>query len=186
MNDFFSVRIILTFEEAKQYRDFVKKVSPKIAELLGVKRRSLRVFMTSTLELPTLAITHGRSIFLNSEWFDRHPDDYGTIVHEVAHAVMDIQVALEEENWIIEGLADYVREVLGYPSINNRSPKFDVKCLFNGYQYSAHFFLWIQKRYGETEIKEMSRQISKGNTFDVEKLKVRLEEYKQEQNRNKK
>ena len=46
-----------------------------------------------------------------------------------------------------------------------------------------HFFLWLQERYGETEIKEISRRISEGKTFDVENLKNRLEEYKQEQSR---
>ena len=175
----------MIFEKAKQYQDFVKSITPKIAEILGIKSRSLRVIMTSTLELPTLALTHGRSIFLNSEWFKKHPDDYGTIVHEIAHAVMDIQVAIEEEKWIIEGLADYVRYILGYPSKTGGLPKYDAKRLFKGYQYTAHFFLWLRERYGETEIKEISKRISEGKTFDVEKLKSRLKEYEQEQNKTK-
>ena len=87
------------------------------------------------------------------------------------------------ENWIIEGLADYVRHTLGYPSKSSELPKYDAKRLFKGYQYTAHFFLWLREKYGELEIKEIARRISEGKTFDLEKLKSRLKEYELEQNR---
>ncbi|MBM3897084.1 MAG: hypothetical protein FJ358_00950 [Thaumarchaeota archaeon] len=170
----------MSLEIAKQYEGFVKKVSPEVAELLGVKNRKVKTILASTVECPVLGITSGRTIFLNAEWFKQHPDDYGTIVHEIAHAVMNINVALELESWLIEGLADYARVVLGYPTLTGTSPDYDPERLFEGYEPTAHFFLWIRKKYGDGEIKNIAKKISEMQVFDVEELKRLLQEYRRD------
>ena len=171
----------MSLEEAKQYEGFVKNIVPRVAEVLGLKPIKLYVRMTDTILV--LAITHERTIFLNSEWFSRHPDDYGTIVHEVAHAVMNIKIAIEEETWLIEGLADYVRDVLGYASTEGDLPSFpyyDVKSIFKGYQTTAHFLLWAGEKYGEVEVKNLARLISQGRKLDLDKLESWIQNYKAE------
>lgn len=167
-------------EIAKGYEDFVKRVSPEVAEILGVKNKKIKTILTGTISYPVLGVTSGRTIFLNEEWFREHPADYGTIVHEIAHAVMNIQVALDAENWLIEGLADYARVALGYQSITGSSPDYDPERLFEGYEPTAHFFLWLRKKYGDSEIRDIARRISEGKTFDVQKLRNWLNEYKRE------
>lgn len=168
----------MSLEIAKQYEGFVKKVSPQVAELLGVKNRKIKIILASTVAYPVLGITSGRTIFLNAEWFAQNPNDYGTIVHEIAHAVMNINIALDAESWLIEGLADYARVALGYPTLTGTSPDYDPERLFEGYEPTAHFFLWLRKKYGDEEIKNIARRISEAQTFDVEKLRRWLQEYK--------
>jgi len=174
----------MSLEIAKQYEDFVKRVSPRVAELLGVKNRKIKVILASTVEYPVLGVTSGRTIFLNTEWFTKHPNDHGTIVHEIAHAVMDINVALELESWLIEGLADYARVGLGFPTLTGVSPDYDPERLFEGYEPTAHFFLWIKSKYGDMEIKNIARSISEMQVFDVEKLRRLLQEYKKDNERS--
>lgn len=168
----------MTYEIATNYEKFVKRLAPQVANVLGVKNRKIKVLLADTVVFPILGLTSGRTIFLNARWFAEHPDDYSTIVHEIAHAVMNIQVALETEDWLIEGLADYTREVLGYQSITGSSPDYDPERLFEGYEPTAHFFLWLRSEYGEDVIKGMSKRISEGKPFDVEQLKQWLHEYK--------
>jgi len=170
----------LSLEIAKQYEGFVKRVSPQVAELLGVKNRKIKVILASTVEYPVLGITSGRTIFLNTEWFARNPNDHGTIIHEIAHAVMNINVALELESWLIEGLADYARVALGYPTLTGQSPDYDPERLFEGYEPTAHFFLWIKSKYGDMEIKNIARRISEMQVFDIERLRGLLLEYKKD------
>ena len=166
-------------EEAKQYEGFVKKIVPKVAETLGLKPRKLYVRITDMIQVP--AMTYGRTIFLKTDWFKNHPEDYGTIIHEIAHAIMNIQVAIEEETWLIEGLADYVRDLLGYASIGGDLPSFphyEVHRIFDGYQATAHFLLWVAKKYGDIEIKNLARIISQGKKLDLDKLELWLQQYK--------
>lgn len=174
----------MSLEIAKQYEDFVKRVSPEVAELLGVKNRKIKIILASTVEYPVLGVTSGRTIFLNAEWFANHPNDHGTILHEIAHAVMNINVALELESWLIEGLADYARVALGYPTLTGASPDYDPERLFEGYEPTAHFFLWIRSRHGDMEIKNIARSISEMQVFDVEKLRRLLQEYKKDNERS--
>lgn len=170
----------MSLEEAKQYEEFVKKMVPRVAEALGLKPRKLYVRMTDLIVVP--AMTYGTTIFLNSKWFSQHPEDYGTILHELAHAVMNIQVSIEEEIWLIEGLADYARDVLGFASTNGDVPSFpyyDANGIFKGYQTTAHFLLWVKKEYGEDDVKNLARLISKGRKLDLDKLERWLRQYKE-------
>ena len=171
----------MTLEEAKQYEEFVKKMVPRVAEALGLKPRKLFVRMTDMILVP--AMTHETTIFLNSGWFNQHPEDYGTILHELAHAVMNIKVALTEETWLIEGLADYVRDVLGFASTGGDVPSFpyhDTKGIFKGYQTTAHFLLWVRKEYGEDDVKNLAKSISKGRKLDLDKLEFWLRQYREQ------
>ena len=96
---------------------------------------------------------------------------------------MNIQVALEEETWLIEGLADYVRDVLGYASTSGEVPSFphyDANGIFKGYQTTAHFLLWVREKYGEDEVKKLARLISQGRKLDLDKLESWLQQYKAE------
>lgn len=171
----------MSLEEAKQYEGFVKKVIPLVAEVLGLRPRKLYVRITDLIQVP--AMTHGRTIFLKLDWFSRHPEDYGTIIHEIAHAIMNIQVAIEEETWLIEGLADYARDLLGYASIGGSVqsfPYFDARGIFNGYQTTAHFLLWVKEKYGEVEVKNLAKLISQGKKLDLDKLESWIQQYKTE------
>ena len=85
--------VFLSLETADQYEEFVKKMIPKVADVLGLKPRKLYVRMTDMI--PVLALTHETTIFLSSGWFTHHPEDCGTIIHELAHA------AIERALWVV-------------------------------------------------------------------------------------
>ena len=63
---------------------------------------------------PGAAWTNGTDVFLSKQWFTQHPDDVGGVLHEFTHAIMRAPTYDETTIWLIEGLADYVRDELGH------------------------------------------------------------------------
>ncbi len=59
---------------------------------------------------PGAAWTSGTDVFLSKQWFTQHPDDVGGVLHEFTHAIMRAPTYDETTIWLIEGLADYVRD----------------------------------------------------------------------------
>jgi len=107
------------------------------------------------------ASTAGKTVYLNLDWFDKIVQQYGSgdkgdrdkddggIVHEIDHAITWAPTYIV---WIIEGLADYVRDVLGYErgpigSIPGSKPYFEMGKAKAGYQTTAHFLLWLEEKY---------------------------------------
>jgi hypothetical protein len=112
---------------------------------------------------PWAAWTNGRTVTLGARWFREHPDDAGGCLHEFTHAIMHAP-AREGTSWLIEGIADYVRDVLG----------FDAEWTFAhhepggataGYQTTAHFLLWLEGRAPGT-VREIARRLGEGRYDD--------------------
>ncbi len=105
------------------------------------------------------AWTSGRTVTLNAGWFARHPDDVGGLLHEVAHAVMEAP-GQAGTSWLIEGIADYVRDALGFDAswtFAHHEPGMATA----GYQTTAHFLLWFEARRPGT-VAEIARRLSAG------------------------
>jgi hypothetical protein len=91
---------------------------------------------------PGIADTTGRRVRCSAKWFIDHPDDYGAVVHEMAHVVQAYHGG-NTPGWLVEGIADYVRW-FRYEPVEKR-PKFDAQrqSYTAGYQVAGAFLDWI-------------------------------------------
>ena len=98
---------------------------------------------------PGAAWTNGTRVFLSRQWFTQHPDDVGGVLHEFTHAIMRAPTYDETTIWLIEGLADYVRDELGYDAPWTKA-HFEPGKATAGYQTTAHFLQYLERTYPGT------------------------------------
>jgi len=93
---------------------------------------------------PGAAWTSGTDVFLSKQWFTQHPEDVGGVLHEFTHAIMQAPTYDETTIWLIEGLADYVRDQLGHDAPWTKA-HFEPDKATAGYQTTAHFLRYVER-----------------------------------------
>jgi hypothetical protein len=126
---------------------------------------------------PGAAWTNGTDVFLSSRWFSEHPEDTGGVLHEFTHAIMRAPTYDGTTSWLIEGLADYVRDQLGHDAPWTQA-HFEPGKATAGYQTTAHFLKYLERTYPGT-VKRLAQALmhdtyspdvfrqSTGNPLDV-------------------
>jgi hypothetical protein len=95
------------------------------------------------------AWTSGTDVFLSARWFSEHPDDTGGVLHEFTHAIMQAPTYDEVTSWLIEGLADWVRDELGHEAPWTKAHHEPNKATA-GYQTTAHFLQHLERKHPGT------------------------------------
>lgn len=98
---------------------------------------------------PGAAWTAGTDVFLSSRWFSEHPEDIGGVLHEFTHAIMRAPTYDGTTSWLIEGLADYVRDELGHDAPWTQAHHEPGKATA-GYQTTAHFLQHVEREHPGT------------------------------------
>jgi basic secretory peptidase family protein len=130
-----------------------------IADLVGaaeVPQISVRVERSG----PGAAWTSGDRVFLSARWFAEHPEDAGGCLHEFTHAIMQAPVYDDSTRWLIEGIADWVRDRLGHDAPWTFA-HFEHGKATAGYQETAHFLFWLDDRVPGS-VRELARRLSTG------------------------
>jgi hypothetical protein len=113
-------------------------------------------------------VTGGRTITLSERWFREHPDDIGCVLHELAHAYMLAPSYDDSTIWLIEGIADYVRDALGF-HMSWTFAHYEPGKATAGYQTTADFLAWLEARRPGA-VAMLSRRLTDGSyrerTFD--------------------
>lgn len=136
-----------------------ERYATEIAELIGVdKPPSVRIRVEPSG--PGAAWTNGTEISLSYAWFAGHPDDDGGVLHELTHAIMRAPVYDATTMWLVEGLADYVRDELGHDAPWTFA-HYEPGMATAGYQTTAHFLRWLDNTHPGT-VKELARELSRG------------------------
>jgi hypothetical protein len=140
-------------------RELYTRYGPTIAGIVGSQRvPPVRIEIADGATWA--ASTSGGTVTLNADWFAKHPDDVGACLHEFAHAVMAAPTYDATTSWLIEGIADYVRDVLGFDAawtFAHHEPGMATA----GYQTTAHFLLWLERRRPGT-VTELARSLCDG------------------------
>jgi len=133
-----------------------------IARLIGVDQPpAIRIDVAGTG--PGAAWTNGLDVTLSTAWFAEHPDDAGACLHELTHAIMRAPIYDDTTRWLIEGIADWVRDELGEDmpwTFAHHEPGMATA----GYQTTAHFLQWLENNHPGT-VKALARELSRG-TYD--------------------
>lgn len=98
---------------------------------------------------PGAAWTSGSDVFLSARWFSEHPDDTGGVLHEFTHAIMRAPSYDATTIWLIEGLADWVRDELGHDAPWTKAHHEPGKATA-GYQTTAHFLQHVERNHPGT------------------------------------
>jgi hypothetical protein len=138
--------------------------APAVAELVGAREIPPIAVFVSRTGLHGAAWTEGNQIFLSATWFAQHPEDVGACLHEFTHAIMRAPGYDATTGWLIEGIADYVRDVLGFDASWTRAYYERGKALA-GYQTTAHFLAWLEEQHPGT-VRAIAAKLSIGTYTD--------------------
>ncbi|MGE5225738.1 MAG: basic secretory protein-like protein [Planctomycetaceae bacterium] len=106
------------------------------------------------------AWTSGLTVVLNERWFAEHPGDAGCVLHELSHAYLRAPEYSERTIWLIEGIADHTRDVLGFDAPWTFAHHEPGKATA-GYQTTADFLAWLQERHPGA-VASLSRELASG------------------------
>ncbi len=129
-------------EEAKKYNPDTKK----------------KVIIVIDPGYTGVAATAGEVVRVNPQWMHDHPEDVDVVTHEVMHIVQAYRGGAGP-GWITEGIADFVRNELG---VNNKEAKWSLtpfnsnQSYTNAYRITARFFVWIEKKYDNSFVRELN------------------------------
>jgi len=141
-------------------QDLYATFGPSIAELLGIDEPpAIRTHVAR--EGAGAAWTSGVDVYLSSRWFAAHPDDVGGCLHEFAHAMMRAPIYDDSTAWLIEGIADYVRDVLGHSASWTFAHHEPGKATA-GYQTTADFLIWLEST-NPGAVRALSRRLAEGS-----------------------
>jgi len=160
-----SVRSV-DFTEAPEMADFSKKAHqigdemyPVVLKLMAedpsILPQQFDLVFRKTLKVPAYALPRERKIVLNAEWFTKHPDDVGAVVHEMVHIAQDH--APGAPSYWTEGVADYVRHKLGYtnswshPRCSAEFPHYT-----SGYWCTSAFLMYLDEQFGSNIVHQLN------------------------------
>jgi hypothetical protein len=139
--------------------DLYERYGARISEMVGVDDVP-PIHVIVARNGPGAAWTSGTDVYLSARWFAAHPDDAGGCLHEFTHAVMRAPVYDDTTVWLIEGLADWVRDELGHDAAWTFA-HFEPGKALAGYQTTAHFLTWLERRHLGV-VRQLARRLSAG------------------------
>ena len=112
-----------------------------------------------------VAATSGTDITCSSEYYEKHPDDVGSIIHELTHVVQQYH-SDNCPGWLVEGIADWVRWYTWEPRnkrphVNPETAKYD-----GSYQTSASFLDFVEHKYDHKLVKDVNEALRAGKYND--------------------
>ncbi|TJZ50880.1 secretory protein [Sphingobacterium olei] len=106
-----------------------------------------------------VAAAAGGVIRYNPAWFVKNPRDIDVVTHEIMHIVQEYPHRAGP-GWITEGIADYVRHVMGVDNegANWKLTEFNEKHSYkDAYRITARFFYWIEQNYDKKLVVKLDK-----------------------------
>jgi Peptidase of plants and bacteria len=129
-------------------QDLYARYAPRIADLIGATEVP-RIVVYVERHGPGAAWTSGTDVFLSAAWFAEHPDDVGGCLHEFTHAIMRAPTYDATTTWLIEGIADWIRDELGHDAPWTNA-HYEPGKATAGYQTTAHFLQHLERTHPGT------------------------------------
>jgi hypothetical protein len=99
------------------------------------------------------------------EWFKKHPDDFGAMVHETTHIVQHYRGHKSNPGWLVEGIADYIRYIKFEPArlhaINPQRAHYD-----SSYGVTARYLDYVSRRYDRHLVLKLNKAAREGTYSD--------------------
>lgn len=119
------------------------------------------VRFTFVTDHPYPASANGDEVTFHSKHMINNPLDWDIVTHEVMHV---LQAPAYGPSWIIEGIADYARDLYG---INNDVSGWRLndepgRYYSAGYGHTALFFIWVEQNHYPALVQDMTRTLLAG------------------------
>jgi hypothetical protein len=154
---------------AENSKSVIEEWYPRINEILFGPDHPLPTDTITLVCEPAKFIAYSdiqkNRIHISAGFVAAHPEDYGTVVHELTHIVQHYAKLQREQVWLQEGIADYIRHRYFAKDIDDLAPKVDPDrdTYRKGYLVSAAFLDWLQKHKSPTVIQDFNRGCSEGH-----------------------
>jgi hypothetical protein len=125
---------------------------PKVCAILGVddsKRGTLDKVTIFIEPMEGVAYANGKDLHISAAWVRSRPNDYGMVIHELTHLVQ--RYPSYKAGWLVEGIADYVRNGYFEPAIPLPTLNFEKANYTDAYKTTATFLIWLDKN-GQKDI----------------------------------
>jgi hypothetical protein len=109
-----------------------------------------------------VAYANGKDLHISADWVKSHPNDYGMVVHELTHLVQ--RYPSYKASWLVEGIADYVRNGYFEPAIALPTVNFEKAKYTDAYKTTATFLLWLEKNGHKDLVRKLSAALV-ANTY---------------------
>jgi hypothetical protein len=120
--------------------------------------------LTLSRDYRGVAGTAGDRIVGSVEYFRKHPDDVGAMVHETVH-VVQAYGQRNNPHWLVEGVSDYIRFFKFEPGkigrIDARTAHYD-----NSYRVSAAFLAYLVEKYDREIVRKLNAAMREGRYDD--------------------
>jgi hypothetical protein len=150
---------------AKKARGLVEEWHPRIARMLPSNGFTppAHVKLVFRKRMRGIAYTSGSTIVISARWLDKHPDDYGMVVHELTHVVQAYSDG--DPGWLVEGIADYVR-FFHYEPKTKIEVDAERASYRDGYRTTARFLAWIERKKDRDILRVLNAAIRQGKYKD--------------------
>jgi hypothetical protein len=132
---------------------------PKLAYLLANEesrqRRQIKIVYDPNYN--GVAATGGDTITCSPEWFRKHPDDVGALIHEMAHVQQSYP--RYDPVWLVEGIADYARWFVYEPKEKRPRPNPDRSTARDSYRTTGAFLDYLTRTYDKNIVRKLSRAL---------------------------
>lgn len=108
-------------------------------------------------EMKGIAYSGGNEIHIAASWVESHPHDFGMVVHELTHQVQ--RYPPNREGWLVEGIADYVRQRHFEPDVAVPTIDFARAKPTDAYKTTAGFLIWIEAHGGSGIVQKLNRAL---------------------------
>jgi hypothetical protein len=148
-------------------KELIQAWHPKIAQALKSEGftppSSVKVVFKKNMD--GVAYTSGKTITIAASWINKHPGDYGMVVHELTHVVQSYRRPGRGTGWLVEGIADYIRFFQYEPGklgpINARRAHYD-----GGYRETAAFLAYVTEKYDKVIVRKLNAALRAGDYKD--------------------
>ncbi|MFM2168438.1 MAG: hypothetical protein RIS79_2809 [Verrucomicrobiota bacterium] len=138
---------------------------PKIAALLPSEGFEAPREVTLYFDPAMKGVAHAANgkITISAAFVREHPDDWGMVVHELAHVVQAYPAG--GPGWLVEGIADYIRIVKFEPQAP-RPTLTRLASYKDAYKTAAMFLEWIEKQHTPDLVVKMNAALRAGKYRD--------------------
>ena len=169
----YPLEFVVTVEdspELKAWADKAARASERVYPMINDELKSdgfkppRVIWLTLSKTYRGVAGTVGDRIVASSDYFRRHPDDIGAIVHETVHVVQAYRGG-DNPGWLVEGISDYIRFYKYEPGRIGRIDP--VKSHYdNGYRASAAFLAYVAQKYDKEIVRKLNGAMREGRYDD--------------------
>jgi hypothetical protein len=115
-------------------------------------------------DMPGVAATSGGVIRISANYVQKHPDDFGMVVHELCHVVQAYPPS--RAGWLVEGIADNVRYWHYEPGAKEFPIDRSKSSYKQAYGTAARFLAWLQAAKNARIIHKLDSSLAAGRYRD--------------------